>query len=32
MTRFITNARMHSVTPEVEESWKARAGAGSMQD
>ncbi|MGO9925212.1 MAG: phosphate/phosphite/phosphonate ABC transporter substrate-binding protein [Mycobacterium sp.] len=26
MTRFITNARMYSVTPEVEESWKALLG------
>jgi ABC-type phosphate/phosphonate transport system substrate-binding protein len=26
MTRFITNARMYSVTPEVEESWKVLLG------
>jgi ABC-type phosphate/phosphonate transport system substrate-binding protein len=26
MARFITNARMYSVTPEVEESWKALLG------
>ena len=26
MTRFITNARMYSVTPEVEESWQALLG------
>lgn len=26
MIRFITNARMYSVTPEIEESWKALLG------